>query len=384
MKFVVEKNIPFAEQAFSSLGEVRVLSSVDFTKDSVRDADVLVIRSETNANRSLLEGSSVRFVGTATIGTDHIDIEYLRIKGITFASAPGCNANSVKEYFIAALLQLANEQQFTLKGKSIGVVGVGNVGRKVIHAAEALGMIVLQNDPPRARNEQTDQFHPLDELMDADIITIHTPLTRDGDDPTYHLFDETRIKKMKPGIIFMNTARGAVVETEALKKAIESRRISYTVLDVWENEPVIDEPLVACTTIATPHIAGYSLEGKVNGVTMVRDAVCKHFGIDNPWSPEAFITPPVNAVIRLPEKFRTLEESLHYVIRQCYDIAFDNESLKRLATIPRDARGVFFRGLRSKYRVRSEFSNFTVILSKAHIQYRDVFTAIGFKCDLLK
>jgi erythronate-4-phosphate dehydrogenase len=381
MKFVIDKNIPLAEEAFSMLADIVKLNTTDITAGSVHDADVLIVRSETKVARSLLHGSKVRFVGTATIGTDHIDVDYLKAEGITFASAPGCNSNSVKEYIVAGLLHCAKNNQFSLKGKTIGVVGVGNVGSKVVQAANALGMTVLQNDPPRARKEQNTQFVPLDALMDVDILTIHTPLTKTGNDPTYHLFDAQRLKKLNEGIIFINSSRGAVVDTPALISVIQERRLSSTIIDVWENEPGIDTTLLPIVTLGTPHIAGYSFEGKINGTTMIRDAVCRYLGLDSSWNPWQYVESPAISKIDVPRSLNSLEEVLCYIVHQCYDISVDDVALKRLSSLPSDEQGIYFRGLRAGYRIRREFSNVAVHLHNEHSQFQDNIVALGFNCN---
>ncbi len=380
MKFVVDKNIPLVEKAFGSLGEVRLVETGEFTPEVVRDADVLVVRSETKVNQTLLEGSRVKFVGTATIGTDHIDLDYLISKGIAFASAPGCNSNSVKEYIVAGLLHLSSIKGFSLKGKTIGVVGVGNVGSKVVKVAEALGMTVLQNDPPRARIEGSSIFVPLDELMSADIITLHVPLTKLGEDATYHLFDEKRIAKIKSGTVFINTSRGAVVETAALKKAIRDKRIASTVIDVWENEPKIDTELLSAVTIGTPHIAGYSLEGKTNAIRMVREAFCDHFQIESSWDPTEELGVPEITNITVPEDILQTEEILHRIVNQCYNIAYDDEKLSGMLTLPSMYRAEYFKKLRTGYRTRREFTNVTVHLPTQHESLQEIISKLGFKC----
>jgi len=202
---VVNKNTPFIFEAFSQLGNIRMLGTSEVTPDAVRDADILIVRSETRVDRDLLEGSSVRFVGTPTIGTDHVDLEYLTGHGIVFANAPGSNANSVAEYVAAALLAWADRTGTSLGGRSIGIVGVGNVGSKVVNVARALGMVPILNDPPRMRESGDASFKSLDELMDADVISLHVPLTRTGEDKTWHLFDASRIGKMKKGPVLINT-----------------------------------------------------------------------------------------------------------------------------------------------------------------------------------
>ncbi len=380
MKFVVDKNIPLVEKAFSTLGEVTMIETGEFTSEVVRHADVLVVRSETKVNASLLNDSSVKFVGTATIGTDHIDLEYLASRGITFASAPGCNSNSVKEYIVAALLHLAASNGFSLKGKTIGVVGVGNVGSKVVRAAEALGMDVLQNDPPRARAEGNPIFLPLDDLMSADIITLHVPLTKNGEDATYHLFDEQRIGKLKKGVIFINTSRGGVVDTASLKRAIRQKHIAFSVIDVWENEPKIDSDLLSLVTIGTPHIAGYSLEGKINAIGIIHRAVCNHFQIESHWNPMDEIAPPDVTDIFVPDAMLSSEEILYRIVNQSYNIEDDNERLSGMLTLPFMFRAEYFKKLRTGYRIRREFKNYTVHLPPQHELLKEIIQKLEFNC----
>ncbi|NQT84941.1 4-phosphoerythronate dehydrogenase, partial [bacterium] len=219
MKIVADENIPYVKEAFGSLGDVIPLPGRKIAPASVVDAEILLVRSITEVNASLLEGSRVRFVGTATIGTDHVDEEYLHSRGIAFASAPGSNANSVAEYVVAALLTTARRKNFPLKGKTIGVIGVGNCGSRVAKKAEALGMRVLLNDPPLWRQTGNKRFRPLEELFSADILTLHVPLTYEGIDATYHLVDEAFLSKLRPECILMNTSRGPVVDNLALATA---------------------------------------------------------------------------------------------------------------------------------------------------------------------
>ena len=377
MKIAVDRNIPLAGSAFSPLGEVLLLETTAVTPGSVRDAGALVIRSETNVGPELLKESIVRFVGSATIGTDHVDLPYLASKGITFANAPGSNANSVKEYILAALLTLARRMSFTLRGKTIGVVGVGNVGSRVARVASALGMTVLKNDPPLAR-EGGDGFLPLDDLMGADIITLHVPLTRTGSDPTYHLFDARRIGAMRRGSIILNTSRGAVVETRALEAALREGRISAAVLDVWEGEPSIDAGLLELVALGTPHIAGYSIDGKVNAAGMVRAALCRFLGNASVWDPSREIPPPPFPSIALAPGGKT-EESLGQAVKACYDIEYDDRLLRGLFEVPPAERRRFFMGLRTGYRIRREFESVSVIPSPADGTLRRVLADAGFR-----
>ncbi|HXX63141.1 MAG TPA: 4-phosphoerythronate dehydrogenase, partial [Bacteroidota bacterium] len=236
-QIVVDRNIPLASSAFHAFGDVRLLETGAFSAETIGDADVLVIRSETKVGARLLEGTNVQFVGTATIGTDHIDTDYLSSKGIAFANAPGCNANSVKEYVLAALLVLAGRSGRPLRGRKLGVVGLGHIGSRVAEMGRALGMTVLANDPPIARLTPRSDLLPIDALMQSDIITLHVPLTRQGPDATDRLFDRRRIQALKRGAILINTSRGAVVESEALREALQSGHLGAAILDVWEGEP---------------------------------------------------------------------------------------------------------------------------------------------------
>lgn len=381
-KFVVDKNIPLVGQAFGTLGSVTLLETGEFTPERMRDADALIVRSETKIDRKLLEGSRVQFVGTATIGTDHVDVDYLMSRGIAFASAPGCNSNSVKEYVVAALLYLAAEKRFSLAGKTLGVVGVGNVGSKVVQAAGALGLTVLQNDPPLARQTGDPCFVPLSTLMNADIISLHVPLTKSGSDPTFHLFDRFLFEQLKPGMVFMNTSRGAVVDSYALKHAIAVNRLGWTVLDVWENEPQIDAGLLPNTTLGTPHIAGYSLEGKLNAVRIIREAICRHFRLISPWEPPASACKASLPDIVIPEEDASSMQMLHRVVRHAYDIASDDRLLRAETTMPVEQRSEHFRLLRAHYRVRHEFSAMTVHLPMRYSGMEETLRSLGFFSEI--
>jgi len=323
MKIIADSRIPFVQEAFSDVAEVTILDTQQIVPEAIRDADALLIRSEIKVDKSLLHDSRVKFVATATIGTDHIDVDYLQHRGIGFASAPGSNANSVAEYIVAALLVLEERCKISLAGKTLGVVGVGNVGSIVVRYARALGLQVLQNDPPLARATGNPVFLPLVELVNADIITIHVPLTKTGPDKTLRLFDDRRICAMRPGSVLINTSRGAVVETAAIKNALRARHLAACVLDVWENEPAIDAELLSLVTLGTPHIAGYSFDGKVNGTVMIHRAACEYFGLVSSWLPHDVSGQGVHSPIVVPEN-ATHSAGLLAAIRSCYDIEGDD------------------------------------------------------------
>jgi erythronate-4-phosphate dehydrogenase len=364
---VVNKHTPYVVQALEKIGKVTALGSHEITKDTVRDADILIVRSETKVNGDLLEGSRVKFVGTVTIGTDHVDGGYLAKKGISFVSAPGSNSNSVSEYITGALLELAHTKGLVLREKTIGIIGVGNVGSKVWRKAEALGLRVLLNDPPLERQGSGYPLHSLDELMEADIVTLHVPLTRLGPDATYHLFDERRIRRMRQGSILINTSRGAVVETEALKRTLLDTHLAAAVLDVWEGEPTISDSLLELVALGSPHIAGYSLDGKVNALQMIYEAVCRFLSLPVDMNVKKFIPDPVVPEIKIETTIVSIEQTLRDIVKKCYDICLDDECLRQLATIPDKERGKYFQKLRAEYRMRREFFNFTVsLLNKAN------------------
>ena len=383
MKFVVDRHLPFIENAFGPLGELRVVDTVELTAAEIRDADVVIIRSTTKIDRALLEGSRVKFVGTATIGTDHVDLEYLASKGIAFASAPGSNSNSVKEYVVGALLRLGRLKGLRLRGLTIGIVGAGHVGSKVQQAATSLGMRVLMNDPPLARRTGDPRYVALDELMEADIISLHVPLTRGGEDPTYHLFDDARFDRLKEGTIFINTSRGSVVDTASLKSALMRGQVGSCVLDVWENEPAIDVELLGAAAIGTPHIAGYSMEGKANAVRMIREAVCRHFGIASSWDLSAEFGVMEKTHIAVPPDAAEPQSILESIVTRCYDISLDDRALRGIALVNPGERAGHFKKLRAGYRIRREFSNATVHLPQQHSSLSDTIVALGFNCNIV-
>ncbi len=355
MKIVVDENVAFAEDAFSKFGEVRLLHGREIDSSVLKDADALIVRSITKINKDLLEGTSVSFVGTATIGTDHVDLEYLKEQSIGFADAKGCNANAVVEYVFTALFAIAAKQKITLKDKVIGVVGVGNIGSKVVRIAEAYGMKVLINDPPRQKKELNSSFVSLEEILTADIITVHTPLTYEGEDKTFHLFDRNKLIQLKEGAIFINASRGEVVDNRALSELLEGNKFT-AILDVWEHEPHIDQELIKKVLFATPHIAGYSLEGKINGTRMMVDAMNKFFDKNVLWQPEL---PECENSEIVVENSSSEEEFFSSIFNKIYNIKEDSKPLKTFSG-EKDSLGKYFDLLRKEYPLRREFSNFSL------------------------
>jgi erythronate-4-phosphate dehydrogenase len=379
MKIIADENIPFVKECFASIGDVKTLSGRQITPEVVADADCLLVRSITQVNEKLLANSKIQFVATATIGFEHVDIEYLKKQGIGFASAPGSNANSVADYLVAALLSVAQKHKMTLEGKSIGVVGVGNVGSKVARKCAALGMIAKLNDPPLFRQTGDQKYRPLNELFDCDFITLHTPLTREGEDKTYHLADEKFFASLKTGCVFINTCRGAVHDTVALKAAIQNKKLSAVILDVWEKEPNIDCELLRLVDISTPHIAGYSLDGKIAGMIMIYNAACEHFGLKPKHKIEDFLPPPTVPQITIEKTDADSQKVLHETIQQVYPINRDDFNTREIAMVEPDKRGKFFDDLRKNYPIRREFQNTTIVLSVQAENIENELKGIGFK-----
>lgn len=359
INIIADENLAYPIELFSQFGNVHLVNGRKITNSILNNVEALMIRSITQVNESLLDGTKVRFVGTATIGTDHIDIDYLKSKGIAFASAPGCNSYAVAEYVTASLIFTAVKNSFSLKDKTIGIVGIGNVGSKVARFCEALGMNVLKNDPPLFRQGKLSDSVPLNSLLNADIISLHVPLTTEGEDKTFHLFDEEKLGLLKSNALLINTSRGAVIDNEALARLIKKKKLNV-VLDVWEKEPDIPGDLVSQVLIGTPHIAGYTLEGKVNGSVMILEALVDFLGKES------------SANIELPEVIDNVhnydfsgkrEAELYTIINRIYNIEADHSKLSRISSLHANDRRMYFDKLRKEYPLRREFNNYKVKLS---------------------
>lgn len=279
MKIIIENHIPYIAGALDPFADILYLPPEQITPQTIADADALITRTRTRCDRTLLENSRCKLIASATIGLDHVDLDYCRQAGIKVVNAPGCNAPAVAQYVLASLLHIYGTD---LRGLAIGIVGVGNVGSILRRWAQALDMKVLPCDPPLAEADPTG-YLPLSRLAaEADIITFHTPMTRSGRYPTYHLADSRFFNSLKRKPTIVNAARGPVVDTPALVSAIEKGIVKTAVLDCWENEPRIDRHLLSLAEIATPHIAGYSIEGKLRATHMVLNEVCRFFGLPIP------------------------------------------------------------------------------------------------------
>ncbi|MBI2432695.1 MAG: 4-phosphoerythronate dehydrogenase PdxB [Candidatus Hydrogenedentes bacterium] len=379
MQIVADENIPYAREAFGTLGEVNLRPGRTITRDDLAQADALVVRSITRVNERLLARTPVRFVGTCTIGEDHVDLAWLRQRGIAFSSAPGCNANSVGEYIVAALLELAGKHQLQLDALSLGIVGLGNVGRNVLGKARALGLHCVVNDPPLAEQTCEPIYRPLEDILQCDIVTFHVPLEKSGPYATWHLVDAAFLARMKPGAILLNTSRGPVVDNQALLQALRTSLLRAAVLDVWEGEPEVDTELLAAVDVATPHIAGYSFDGKVNGTVQVYRALCRHLCRPPAWDPAPLLPSPTVPEIALdPCGVRPLSGA----VRQVYDIMKDDAAMRPLGVAPPEQRRALFDQLRKQYPQRREFHNTRVLLTHEDQLLRRKLSGIGFQCEV--
>jgi erythronate-4-phosphate dehydrogenase len=382
LSIVVDENIPYALEAFGDLGgAVRRVHGRRISPADVRDADALIVRSITRVDEQLLAGSRVRFVGTATIGTDHVDVDYLRARGIAFASAPGSNAISVAEYIVAALLRSAGARHVTLEGATIAVIGVGNVGSRVADKARALGIRVVLNDPPRHRAEPGSTFVPLREaLPQADYVTLHVPLVRGGVDATLAMARQPFFAAMRSGSVFLNTSRGPIVDEAALAAAIDSGHIAHAILDVWQHEPDIDPDMVHRAFIATAHIAGYSFDGKVAATEMICSMMVVHFTkMDCGFGIELSLPDPPVPRIDVTSRTDPDEDVLRDVVSAVYDIRADDRALRE--AMAGDTPGAHFDLLRKTYWQRREFCHTTVVMSADRHSLIEKVRRLGFAAE---
>lgn len=374
MKILVDENMPYAHVLFSRTGDVLAVPGRPLPEAELRDASGLMVRSVTKVNAALLAGTPVKFVGTATAGTDHIDDASLAAAGISFSAAPGCNAIAVVEYVFSSLLLLAERDGFELRDRTVGIVGVGNVGGRLQKRLEAWGVKTLLCDPPRADRGDQETFHSLDDLVaQADILTFHTPLFKEGRYKSWHLADAALLMALKPNTILINACRGAVVDNAALLEVLKMRHDLSVVLDVWEPEPDLSLDLLDKVDIATAHIAGYTLEGKARGTTQVFEAWCDFIGQPQQVALESLLPAPEFGSITLRGKLDqpTLKRLVHLV----YDVRRDDAPLRKVAAKP----GEFDR-LRKQYEERREWSSLQVNCDDAETVA--MLNQLGFRASL--
>ncbi len=366
MKILADEHIPYLKGVIEQFGEVEYLPGNQFSKESIKDKDALIVRTVTHFGKENLYGRNVKIICSATIGFDHIDTEYCDANGVAWRTAPGCNANSVEQYVTASLLHLAKKYNFNLKDKAIGIVGVGNVGSKVEVACRKLGMRVLLNDPPREDNEGSSGFVDIKTIKRVcDFITFHTPLTKTGKYKTLHLADDIFFDEVlcKPFII--NAARGGVTSNNSLKKAIRSGKVSGAVIDCWENEPDIDCELLEMVDIATPHIAGYSADGKWTATRMSIENLIEFFNLQV--SPEYLEIPhPIEPIIDLQSIIE--EDQLSHAVWHTYNPVKESELLK--------LNPEKFYWFRSNYPLRREYHAYSVVNATNPI--KELLENLGF------
>lgn len=370
MKIVIDDKILFVKGVLDSLADVTYLPGASIGAVDVKDADGLIVRTRTKVNRELLEGSNVKAVVSATIGTDHMDIPWLEENNIAWANAPGCNSGSVKQY-IASVFAALEMNYFPLRGKTLGIIGVGNVGSKVVAVGKAFGMKVLLNDPPRKEKEPDFPNVDLNVLLQlSDVVTFHVPLTREGKYPTYHLLNDTTLLMMKRGSVLINSSRGEVVNERVLMKGLSSGLIERGVLDVWENEPEISLELQRRLMIGTPHIAGYAVDGKANGSAAAIRFMSRqfHLGLDE-WYPEN-LPVPGDMTVSIDDGDERLNLRIAKAVAATYDVTEDS---RRLTENPEK-----FEELRGNYPVRREFPVWTVKIPKGDDDLKYALELLGF------
>ncbi len=355
MKILIDENMPYAEQLFSQLGEVVLKPGRTLTADDLVDVDALMIRSVTKVNHALLEkANKLKFVGTATAGMDHVDQALLTERGIHFTAAPGCNKVGVAEYVFSVMMVLAQQHGFSVFDKTVGIIGAGQVGSYLAKCLSGIGINVLINDPPKQAAGDTREFTPLADLLEqADIITTHTPLTKAGEHPTHHLISETVLAGLRSDQILINAARGPVVDNAALKARLQQQDGFIAALDVFEFEPEVDMELLPLLAFATPHVAGYGLEGKARGTTMIFNSYCQFLGNDR--SAAASDLLPTAPVPKLTLDRAWDEASLHTMTQLIYDVRRDDALFRRNIATP----GAFDQ-MRKQYWDRREYSAVTL------------------------
>lgn len=378
MKILADENIPLVHNFFDAIGEVSTFEGRHLTPDKLEDAEILLVRSITRVDETLLQNSKVQFVGTCTIGYDHIDKAYLDSQNIGFAHAPGCNANSVVEYVLSCLSVLTERNALDLDQCSVGIVGFGNVGSQLGAKLDKLGIGFKYYDPFRKDSTHFGQRSVgFDEILSCDVISLHTPLTYETEYPTFHMFDSKVLSRLSSDQILINTGRGGVIDNRALYLKLSDHPRFTVILDVWENEPLIHLGLAQKVAIATPHIAGYSLDGKVSGTEMVYQALCQYLGLPYRQKAGQFMPEPPLSKLTFTSQ-ADVDWAIHTAIRACYDVRHDHCIFKSTFNFDESERAFKFDEIRRQYRNRREFSNIKINLKKADSELYNQFKALGF------
>ncbi len=381
MKIIADQQIPHVAQAFSAFAEVMLCNGREITAEKIQHADVLLLRSVTVVDANLLEDTQVKFVASATSGLNHIDLDYLQENNIGLAHARGSNARSVAEYVLSSLFVLADQDDFKFKDKTVGVIGCGEVGSRVVELLEALGVKVIMNDPPLQDKSGDAQYRDIHEIFSADIITLHVPLTSDGSYPTQNLVDAKFLSQLNDDIILLNAARGGVINEAALKNHLASHKNMKVVLDVWEDEPNIDLELLTEIDIGTPHIAGYSTDGKIHATEMIFGSVCEFFKLDYKWDP-VFELPAENCLELPLGSELDNQDAIQMAILASYDVRGDSASLRQLPGISIELRSQYFDELRKNYPVRREFPATVVHLPEDRKTLAGKLRQLGFNVKI--
>jgi erythronate-4-phosphate dehydrogenase len=381
VKIVCATSVAEAEAAFATIGDVVMMPEERITRTDLVDADALITRSKLRIDEALLRDTPVRFIGCAVAGVDHVDWNYVEQTDIFCTHAPGCNARSVAEYVVTALLLEADRHGLALDHCTLGIIGVGHIGSQVAELATALGLTVLLNDPPRAAAEGSAQwdFLELEDLLGAaDLVTLHVPYTQTGPYATRHLLNHRFLEQLPPGALLVNAARGEIMDSEAVLTALAHGHLRQAVLDVWENEPAIRADVLERVDIATPHIAGYSWQGRLNGTQMVYDACCRFFELDPFWNSEDVPGPSMQPV-EINARDRSPQEVLTELALTAYPILRDDQMLRAGADTDPVKMGRHFQACRRDYPVRHEFGSHRFTLSDATPAVADMATTCGFQ-----
>jgi erythronate-4-phosphate dehydrogenase len=377
MKIIADKQIYKVEEAFADLGDVTAVSGGMMTRELLSDADILIVRSVTRVNAALLDGTPVKFVASASIGVDHVDVNFLRESCVGFAHAPGSSADSVAEYVTAALLEICVRSGRAPGEVTLGIIGAGNVGSRVYNLAGALGMECVLNDPPKKILTNNEVYRPLEEVLErSDIVSLHVPLIESGDGPTYHLVNGEFVSRMKRGAAFINTSRGRVIDEKSFASA--RSRLGTVALDVFEREPAINVETLKLADIATPHIAGYSLDGKLRGTDMVYRSAAAFFFKEARWDADS-------SGLRFQKRSINLRDSKNPVydgVSGAYPIMTDDERFRRICSVPQDESVKFFEGLRADYPKRLEFPHFKLTLSEGQPAAAEVLRGLRFDVEV--
>lgn len=392
MQIVADENIPLLEQFFSEFGEIRKVPGRTMTSEDVKDADILLVRSVTQVNETLIANSPVKFIGTCTIGTDHIDLAYLDAvnqqrsannqQKIAFSSAPGCNAEAVVDYVLSAVSVLIDKRDQIFQDLSVGIIGVGNVGFRLRRRLEAMGVTVIAVDPFKGA-EEVGALSALDDALKADVVSLHIPITLAEDaaeHATYHLINEQRLQQMQPNACLINTCRGSVVDNTALKAHMDKYADFESIIDVWEGEPNLDLQLMNRCMLATPHIAGYSLDGKMRGTEQVYQACCQTFGLPIRNKLAQYLPEPSIKKIKFGDSV-PVRQALRTAIRAVYEVRVDDgimrSTLLRTNGEPQAMRTQFDL-LRKNYPLRRDIPTMRVEVPSKRQDLQQALAAAGF------